>query len=220
MCKFPENLKQAVISKSDSPFQSECVIKRGREWEKNHVILTGRVYLWHLWNMSLARTLPWVNEYLWFRQMLGSLFVSQYGKKSNFLRVLRMGQEEFCEGFIPANVTQSKPLPASGLTIPWDWSVQPSQGIFCLFGWFWLVGSDISKGKIWAVMYLLLEMICVVERRQGCFFPSSGWICRLAVGTKPSLCATLANFPWVSLGENKHGAPWILKPFYTVTFRE
>lgn len=35
MRKFPENLKQAGISKTDSAFQIEGVIKSGREWEKN-----------------------------------------------------------------------------------------------------------------------------------------------------------------------------------------
>ena len=72
--------------------------------------------------------------------------------------------------------------------------------------------SDVTKDKIWAAVYLLLEIMCVVEGRQG-FFPSSGWICRLPVGTKTSLCAKLVNFPWMSLGENKHRAPWILKLF-------
>lgn len=75
MHKFPENLKAGIL-KAESTFQSEVVIKRGREQEKKHVILTGRVYLWHLWNLSLTQTLSRMNEYLRFRQTLGSLFVS------------------------------------------------------------------------------------------------------------------------------------------------
>lgn len=35
MCKFPDNLKKLDISKSDSTFQHECVIKKWEEQEKD-----------------------------------------------------------------------------------------------------------------------------------------------------------------------------------------
>lgn len=76
--------------------------------------------------------------------------------------------------------------------------------------YFQLGCSDTTKGKIWSAVYLLLETMCIVERRQVWFFFFSLAQVESAgrqLEKTPPLYGKLMNFPWMPLGENKHRAP-------------
>lgn len=84
-------------------------------------------------------------------------------KEQNSLCVLKMGQENFCESFIPSYVIHSRTCLLQGgvLTILSDWCVQLSLWVFFVF-WVFLIYlfhwgcSDVTKGKIWITVYLLM----------------------------------------------------------------
>lgn len=160
-----------------------------------------------------------MNGCLPFRQTLGRLFVSQHTVKwAVSCMPSRWGKKWFfweLHSRLPQGGFYL--LQGWALLIPQGWSVKPSQENFCWFC-FRLDYSDVTKGKIWAAVRLLLEMMHV-ERRQV-FFPSSGWICSLAVGTKTIFVCKISKFPQnVFQGKINMEPPESWSCFYKVRFR-
>lgn len=103
-----------------------------------------------------------MNECLLVRQILESyLYHRVCWKEQNFLCVLKMGQENFCESFFPSYVTHPRTYLLQGgfLTIHSNWFVKSSLCFLfiCLFIYLFHWGcSDVTKGKIWITVYLLM----------------------------------------------------------------
>lgn len=130
------------------------------------------------------------------------------------------GEEEVSESFIPASTDWSRPCRLQGWTfaVSWDLPVQPSQdSIFFVLLSVGLLRCYL-RAKI-GLQYFYYWKLCMLWKEDNFFFCSTGWICILAVGKKPtSLCEKIVNLSWVFLRRNEHRAPWSLKLFLQSQF--